>query len=547
MGHWLSTAGRLVAWLSRQIVSAGPWRTLAETVLVAVLLTLAVFTLDVSAVVHRQGLFFFVKPVAALWYAVRLRRPRGSILLQFAIECGLIVLAVLMLMLISLAAEPFTFRPDALTPQPNEEAWMLGDLFASTLSFVVLRGTFRVWLFWRRLQRRRLLWSLTNAHMMVVVLVSIVVILIAVIGMAQNGYLIGIATEQPSPAASLAAQVFAGVLPILGAMILFMLTAMAAILPPSALFSFLFARGTTRRLESLAQVTAAFRRGDYSARVAVKGEDEVARVQADFNAMADELQRVLVDLQVERDKVTALLQSQRQLFAGVSHELRTPVATTRGYLESLLANRENLPPGVCRDLEVIERENERLRRLIDDLFMLARIEAGGLRLTLTPVDVTALARRCAEAMAPLAWRAGRVEVIFHEQDHAVHAELDAERLEQIIYNLLRNAIRHTPPGGIVAVETAGEADAVTITVNDTGEGIAPDDLPHIWERFYRADAAVARDDSGAGLGLPIVKELAQAMGGAVAVHSVAGQGSRFTVRLPRIATQLRQSGDLPAT
>jgi signal transduction histidine kinase len=137
-----------------------------------------------------------------------------------------------------------------------------------------------------------------------------------------------------------------------------------------------------------------------------------------------------------------------------------------------------------------------------------------------------------DALAPLAWRSGRVDVVAELPDNLPPARADEVRLEQVFSNLLRNAIRHTPPGGIVAVVAVAEEAAIRIEVRDTGEGIAAEDLPHIWERFYRGANARAHDRRGAGLGLALVKAYVEAMGGQVAVTSAPGEGSCFTLRLP---------------
>jgi signal transduction histidine kinase len=309
--------------------------------------------------------------------------------------------------------------------------------------------------------------------------------------------------------------------------------ALAFLLPPSAVFSFLVARQTTRRLETLADAARSFREGKYESRVAVDGEDEVAQLQSDFNAMADDLEQTLHDLQVQRDTVFHLLDARRELVANVSHELRTPVATVRATLESALHhNPDTLPPSLRHDLEVTESEISRLQGLIDDLFTLARSDAGGLTLACRPVDAVPIIQRTVDALAPLAWNSGRVEVVA-ELPETLHAQVDPARVAQILSNLVRNGIQHTPPGGIVAVMAATEQDAIRIEVRDTGEGIAGQNLPHIWERFYRVSASGQAEKGGAGLGLALVKELVEMMGGTVAVESALGQGSCFTVRLPR--------------
>jgi signal transduction histidine kinase len=144
--------------------------------------------------------------------------------------------------------------------------------------------------------------------------------------------------------------------------------------------------------------------------------------------------------------------------------------------------------------------------------------------------VGAVVQRRVEAMAPLAWQKGRVEVVAEVSPDLPPALADAGRLEQVLINLLRNGVRHTPPGGIVAVMVAGEADTIRIDVRDTGEGIPAEELPRVWERFSRGEGS-RKDSRGAGLGLALVKELVEAMHGTVGVESVVGRGTCFTVRL----------------
>ncbi|MBI2940364.1 MAG: response regulator [Chloroflexi bacterium] len=301
-------------------------------------------------------------------------------------------------------------------------------------------------------------------------------------------------------------------------------------------------------LEELAAATGALRAGDLAARVTVGGEDEVGRLQADFNAMAADLEQTLRDLHAERDRVAGLLEARRQLIAGVSHELRTPVATVRGYLESALRlldphhpttdPRSSAGPSMGSgqalraDLETMEREVARLSRLIEDLFTLSRAEVGRLELRLGPTDVGAVVCRLVGTLAPLAWQQRWVQVLAEVAPDLSLARADGERLEQVVSNLLGNAVRHTSPGGLVATTVSAEPDAVRVEVRDTGEGIAPEDLPHIFERFYRGPRISGERHDGAGLGLALVKELAEAMGGSVEVVSTPGEGSCFTVRLP---------------
>ena len=390
-------------------------------------------------------------------------------------------------------------------------------------AFVFVRAGISLLVWWNRLRRRSLVWSLTNAHLLVVVIGS--------------GALFGfIVLTEVSFTHSIEPQI----LPILVLMGILTVIAVLVVLPPSLLFSYIFARRTTRRLRKLTTATNALREGDYSVRVPVEGADEVAQLQANFNAMATDLAAAVRDLEAERDTVSHLLGARRELVASVSHELRTPVSTLRGYLESARArwDEEDTPPASLRhDLDIMEHETRRLQTLIEDLFTLSRAAVSKLELRCVPADVGDEVRRIAETVAPLAWQSGRVEVVAEVAPDLPLALVDSNRLNQVLQNLLHNGIRHTPPGGIVAISASADAERVLLQVKDTGEGIAADDLPHIWERFYRSDRARMQSASGSGLGLALVKELTEAMGGSVSVESTPGKGSCFTVAVPR-ATDL---------
>jgi signal transduction histidine kinase len=306
-------------------------------------------------------------------------------------------------------------------------------------------------------------------------------------------------------------------------------------LASSGLVAYLLSRRLVARLERLGRAAESLAAGDLSSRVEEGRPDEVGRLARRFNDMAADLERTLSDLQDERDRVSGLLDARRQLVAGVSHELRTPVATVRGYLESALRRDGTVSGELRADLETMEREVARLQRLIEDLFTLSRATVGRLELRLGPTDVGAVVRRLTDTMAPLAWGQRRVQVIAEVAPELPPARADAQRLEQIVSNLLGNAVRHTPPGGLVAAAIAAEPEVVRVEVRDTGEGIAAEDLPHVFERFYRGRNGESDGDEsgGAGLGLALVKELVEAMGGSVEATSTPGEGSCFTVRLPR--------------
>jgi signal transduction histidine kinase len=232
-------------------------------------------------------------------------------------------------------------------------------------------------------------------------------------------------------------------------------------------------------------------------------------------------------------------QSRRELIVNVSHELRTPIANIRGHAESLLLAAEAQEGAATsaeetkRYLTIIARESERLSALVDDLLALARAESGELRLEIRPVSITGVFDEVYEALAPLARRERQVTLTREEAGEIPPALADRDRLAQVVLNLTRNAIAYTPAGGIVSLSVERpDYYHLSLVVSDTGVGIPQEELERVFERFYRADASRARATGGFGLGLAIVRDLVQAMGGVVTAESVVGQGSRFRVTLP---------------
>jgi signal transduction histidine kinase len=515
--------------------SVHPARGLIEAWLIS-LLILVLLSWQVGIVspfVLSNGLMLLCG-ISGMWAVLRIRIPRGSWLRQGIWELAIgFSLSIVMALGMRLPAYLLGW----------EGVWLQSTLAGASLAtllflgtgpgYAVARGGVRIWLLWDRLRRQRMLWALTHAQLAVVVLV---ITMIAVGLLCLFPLYPSTQPSQPGtgPLVAITERLLHTVFPAMAMILVMTMVILLALLLPSALVSYLVARKTTRRLETLVNATKALREGQYDARIQVVGEDEVAQLQADFNAMADDLERTMQDLEVQRDAVAHLLQSRRELVANVSHELRTPVATMRATLESALnEEKEIMSPSLQHDLEVAHSEGLRLQRLIDELFTLSQAEVDGLVLECRATDVVPIVQRMVDAMAPLAWQSGRVEVVAKAPPDLSWACVDEARLEQMLANLLRNSVRHTPPGGIVAVVASESTDTLLLQVRDTGEGITPEDLPHIWERFYRSEHSRARDGGGAGLGLALVKELCEAMGGSVAVKSELGQGSCFTLTLPK--------------
>jgi len=266
----------------------------------------------------------------------------------------------------------------------------------------------------------------------------------------------------------------------------------------------------------LTRATRAIARGGPVPLVPVTGRDEMAELGQAFNHMAAQL--------AEEE------QRRRRLFAGIAHELRTPLAVIQGTLEGML---DRVIEPTPERIAGLHSQAVLLKRLITDLRDLSLAQVGQLRLHRRTIDVAGVVRETLEALAPLAGErtvALRVEVPAHLPP--VHA--DPDRLRQVVQNLVENALRHTPAGGEVRITLqAGNGDGVYMVVADTGSGIRAEDLPHVFEHFYRADASRARSSGGTGMGLAIVKSLVEAHGGRVSVESAPGAGSTFTVTLPR--------------
>ncbi|MBI2908573.1 MAG: HAMP domain-containing protein [Chloroflexi bacterium] len=272
-----------------------------------------------------------------------------------------------------------------------------------------------------------------------------------------------------------------------------------------------------RILGPIESLTAAARRmegGDLSSRVAVKGKDEIGALGHAFNTMAESLARN------ERLR--------RNMVSDVAHELRTPLTNIRGYVEGL---RDGvLQPG-RETLDIVFEEAQLLGRLIDDLQELALAEAGQLRLERQPASLNDIVELAVAAIRPQSASKG-LHMEIDLMTGLPAANVDAERIGQVLRNLLNNAAAYTPPGGTVAVSTRQAEGSLEVSVEDAGAGIAPEDLPYVFERFYRSDRSRSRATGGAGLGLTIARRLVEAHGGEIRVHSQLGRGTTFTFTLP---------------
>lgn len=278
--------------------------------------------------------------------------------------------------------------------------------------------------------------------------------------------------------------------------------------------SFYVSRRITDPISHLADVAANLARGRVQ-RAEPLGIPELDRLAVSFNAMADSLAEVE--------------QRRSELIADLGHELRTPLTVLTGYLEGLADGSVRAEPEL---FERLGREVSRLKRLVADLQELSRVEAGALRLELRALQPHAVVQELVDRFADQLPEEGP-SLLNRVAADAPTVWADPDRLEQVLINLISNAVRHTPAGGQVSVESAVEGEHLCLSVRDTGVGIAPENLPHLFERFWRADKSRSRVSGGSGIGLTIVQRLVELHGGEVAVESKLGEGSRFSFTLPR--------------
>ena len=269
----------------------------------------------------------------------------------------------------------------------------------------------------------------------------------------------------------------------------------------------------TAPLRRLTDAATAIAGGNLSQRVNVRGSDEMGELGVAFDHMATNLEQAET--------------LRRSLMADVAHELRTPLTIIQGNLQAIL---DGVYPLDQAQVASLYDESRLLTRLVDDLRDLALAEAGQLRLEQAPLDLADLAKSAVSNFGAAAENAGITLTL--DAPHPVAIEGDADRLGQVLRNLLGNALRHTPTGGRVSVGVRARDTRAIVEVTDTGTGIDSADLPHVFDRFYRADKSRSRRGGGTGLGLAITRQLIAAHNGEIGVRSEPGQGATFTISLP---------------
>lgn len=280
----------------------------------------------------------------------------------------------------------------------------------------------------------------------------------------------------------------------------------------------LLARTLVHPLQALTLAAQQMSRGELKQEVAVKSSDEIGQLAAAFNQMSQEIARAS--------------ESRRQMTADITHELRTPLTVIAGYVESM---RDGALAPTPERLAVVYAEIEQLQHLVGDLRILAKADTGELNLDKHPASPLDLLQQSCATFEHQARQQG-VQLSLQADDPLPAILVDEVRMAQVLDNLISNALRFTPPAGQITLRAWQEGDLVSMSVQDTGQGISPADLPSIFDRFYRADKSRTSNKGEFGLGLAIAKALVEAHAGKIEVTSTPGKGTTFTIRLPACST-----------
>lgn len=303
-----------------------------------------------------------------------------------------------------------------------------------------------------------------------------------------------------------------------------LLLAGLAALVASLTVAFFMARSITRPIKRITEASESMAHGDYAQQIPVAGPEEVARLAASFNGMAVQ--------------VSSSHQMMRDLLANVAHELKTPLTSIQGFSQALADGALRSPDEYTAAARIINEESEQMRRLVNDLLYLSQIESGQAALDLQPIDVASLLEAAAERVQwQTAGRGVSVRIVAPPSLPPILA--DTARIEQVLANLLDNAVRYTPADGAIALlaEPAG-AGRVHIAVHNTGSYIPPADLGRVFERFYQVDRSRQRNGHNGGLGLAIAREIVVAHGGEIGATSDPSAGTTFALVLPAAQERL---------
>ena len=494
-----------------KIAQAKPLRITGECVVWFVVMGALWFSADLDPVIFMQGFDLWIIPVALAWTMFRLAPPPRTPWPRYvALWVGLILFIAICRWWLSL---------HFFAHQPNDaeriKRWFVPLL---SLPFPLIRLAWRQWL------RRRdayLSLSVAHSHLSVIAVFFIILIITAV---TWNAVTIDLSPWlQGSTLNRWLNMWIIGVVPIAMVGLLSASIVMALASGPYLWLSHYATRPIIKRLAQLEKVVSDPKTLETSQPISISGRDEIGRLQQEFNTMAQRLQQTMQDQGKEQSQLKALMIQQAELMAAIGHELRTPLAMIRSTLDSLEADQNS-----SRELVLIGQQFDGLTSLVDDLFLIARERANQLPTQIQDIHVGNYLEEMAELWRSHLWQRFRLQLVFESKHYHGKAPVDPQRLRQIVTNLLHNAARYTPPGGLIRICLTREDHIWYLEVSDTGQGIPPQQLEHIWKPFQSNDQDKAAQT---GLGLAVVHTLVKGMGGTITVDSHPGQGACFRLEM----------------
>lgn len=300
-----------------------------------------------------------------------------------------------------------------------------------------------------------------------------------------------------------------------------------------AFVSYFISQSITKPIKDITESTKEIIKGNFTHPAMVNSSDEIGQLAGTFNNMRFALDKSLKDLEYEKNKMAAMEKMQREFVAYASHELRTPLTSVRGYIEALLDGVVNSKEQENKYLRIMLKETLRLHRLVHSLLDLSRIESGQIKINMKELKLAEMIDRIVMKFESLA-DDGSLHIKVEMDEDLPLVSGDEDLIEQVLINYITNAIRFTPEGGEITVKAYQNENEVTVSVIDTGIGIAPEELANIWKRFYKIEQARSLSKEGSGLGLSIVKEIMNRLDGKAWVESIPNQGSSFSFSLKTI-------------
>lgn len=310
------------------------------------------------------------------------------------------------------------------------------------------------------------------------------------------------------------------------------LKSMALALFISMIVSFFIAGSITEPINDLNEKVVRMAEGDFSQEIEVRSDDEIGRLAEMFNFLRQELDNKITMLIQNIDERKKMEEMQKDFVANVSHELRTPITTIKSYTETLLDGGVDDPETQRNFLMVIDEEAERMTHLVKDLLQLSRLDSNREKLNKQELDYNELLARCAQKVILTAQAKQQTVVCDVDINTPMYVFVDKDRMQQVILNVLTNAIKYTPEGGRIRISSCIEGNLAKASIEDNGIGISEDEIDRIFERFYRVDKARSRSMGGTGLGLSIAKNIVEAHDGSIWAESTEGEGTTVHIILP---------------